>query len=398
MVTLAPIQLDITSVPTIPPPGSPTVIGVIAGSAAIPADSLRSVGDTVSKPIAIRTLAQAEAAFGITGYAYETARLALSLADLFVVGVLFDTSGAAADVNSDAISAIGAMDRVVQETGRKPGVVIVPGFLDVAANPTKRISTYQDFVGAEETDANNLVTALQTVCEKIRAVGFAGGAGRASTPAGIVAATTWITNNGGPRILGVAQNVETPYVANLPGEIFLAANLARNDALNGISDSFSNRAIFGITSVDTPRSFEYFGSTSDAIQLRATSITSIVRDATGVWRVIGGLMRTANPTDPLRYVGVRRLVDTISERVVQFAVNRWNRNMTDNFIDRLVQDVKDYLGLLVSAGVLLRVTVGPDTVRNTPVARAAGLVYVAIQLFHPSINEQINFSVEVNLA
>ena len=79
MVTLAPIQLDITSVPTIPPPGSPTVLCVIAGSDAIPAATLRAPGDLVSMPSAIRTLGQAAIAFGDTGYAYETARLALSL-------------------------------------------------------------------------------------------------------------------------------------------------------------------------------------------------------------------------------------------------------------------------------------------------------------------------------
>ena len=178
----------------------------------------------------------------------------------------------------------------------------------------------------------------------------------------------------------------------------MAANLARNDALNGISDSFSNREVVGFTSVFPRRSFEYIGSTSDALRLRNNYISTLARDPNGVWRVIGGLMRTTNPLDPLRYLGVRRLVDVIAERVVQFAVNRWNRNMTDNFIDRLVTDVRSYLGLLVSSGALRRAVVGPDTVRNTPTARAAGLVYVAIQLFHPAINEQINFSVEVNLA
>ena len=192
--------------------------------------------------------------------------------------------------------------------------------------------------------------------------------------------------------------MQTPHVADLPGEILLAANLARNDSLNGISDSLSNRELVGLTSVNTVRSFEYFGDTSDAITLKARHITSIVRDDTGIWRAIGGTMRTTEATDPLRYIGVRRLVDSIAERIVRFAINRWNRNMTDNFIDRLVKDVHGYLGLLTSSGTLRRATVGPDTVRNTPVARAAGLVYIAVQLFHPAINEQINFSVEVNLA
>ena len=91
-------------------------------------------------------------------------------------------------------------------------------------------------------------------------------------------------------------------------------------------------------------------------------------------------------------------MDAIEARIVELAVNRWNRNQTDNFIDRLINDADDYLQLLVSAGVLSRAVVTPDTVRNTVSARASGLVYVAISIVHPAINEQINYSMEISLA
>ena len=388
-MVLAPITVDVTSVAQISPPASLTVIGLVAGL-----EDLSTVLALPARPQLVQTMQEAELYFGSAGDMYKAIRLIYSIANVRIIGSMFSAADAAT-IEDNAIEAITAMERAVQLTGFKPTIVAVPGFNDPASPVTKELSTHRSLVGAESSIASDIVTQLKTTVEKLRAIGIADAAIAANT---LATAIAWDSSNGGERLLAIPQEVDAPAGTDISGAAFLAGNLARNDAIYGISDPFSNREVVGLTSVVPPRSFEYFGTTSDALILRNNNLTSVVRDINGVWRVIGGIMKTAVSTDPLRYIGVRRLVDAIEARIVELAVNRWNRNQTDNFIDRLINDVDDYLQLLVSAGVLSRAIVTPDTVRNTVSARASGLVYVAISIVHPAINEQINYSMEISLA
>ena len=275
-------------------------------------------------------------------------------------------------------AAYAAMRSAATTTGRKPIVVIAPD--------ETRIDT-------DDGDADTGATGLRTLATQLKGIAICDAA--YST---IVIATAWDNNNGGARTIGIPQQVTTPRKANLPGSSFLAAALVRNDALYGVNDSFSNREVVGITSVNPTRSFEYTDETSDALALRAVYLTSIVRDPFGTWRVVGGTMKSgASPaTNPLRYIGVQRMVDAIESRVIEFALDRWNRNMRSNFIPRLVSDVQGYLDLLIGAGIL-RTGVASPSDENTATTRAAGLVYVSVDVTFPAINEQVNFDVEVAL-
>ena len=165
-------------------------------------------------------------------------------------------------------------------------------------------------------------------------------------------------------------------------------------------DSFSNRAILGPAEITPGRSFEYVNDSSDAVTLRDEFITSIVRDIDGTWLVVGGTMKAGvNPaSNPLRYVGVQRTLDNIEAQTVRLARRRWNRNQKANFVSRLVADVNDYLSLLKTNGILGNGSVAfPHPTQNTRLARAAGLVYVAIDARFPAVNEQINYDVEASL-
>ena len=373
-MVLAPITVDVTSVPQTLPPASTTVIGLVAGL-----EDLSTVLAIPARPQAIRTLADVELYFGSAGDMYKACRLILSIVDVRIIGCMFSAADAAT-IEQNALDAIVAMERAVQITGFKPTLVSVPGFHDPANPATKELSTHRPLVGGESSIANDIVTQLKTTVEKLRAIGIADAAIAANT---LNTATLWDENNGGERLLAIPQEVDAPAGDDISGAAFLAGNLARNDAAFGISDTFSNREVVGLTSAKPPRSFEYFGNSSDAVVLRNSNLTSVARDINGVWRVIGGIMKTADANDPLRYIGVRRLVDAIEARIVELAVNRWNRNQTDNFIDRLVNDADDYLQLLVSAGVLSRAFVIPDPASNTATARASGLVYIAMGIVFP---------------
>ena len=141
MVTLAPIQVDITSVPTTPPPGSLTVVGVVAGVEYIP-PLIRSISETVSRPIAIQNLDDAQLAFGLDSYAYLAAQHVLAISDTYVLGILFEIGDRDAngvplvvyadrdpdDIKADGIQAISDMESAVQSAGLKPSVIISPGW------------------------------------------------------------------------------------------------------------------------------------------------------------------------------------------------------------------------------------------------------------------------------
>ena len=126
--------------------------------------------------------------------------------------------------------------------------------------------------------------------ERLRAIGIADAAIAANT---LATAIAWDGNNGGERLLAIPQEINAPAGDGISGAAFLAGNIARNDALNGLSDTPSNREAVGLTTAQPPRSFEYFGNTSDALLLRNNNLTSVVRDINGTWRMIGGTMKTA---------------------------------------------------------------------------------------------------------
>ena len=73
----------------------------------------------------------------------------------------------AATIEANAIDAIVAMERAVQITGYKPTLLAVPGFNDPANPATKELSTHRSLIGAESSDASNVVTQLKTNCGKI---------------------------------------------------------------------------------------------------------------------------------------------------------------------------------------------------------------------------------------
>ena len=390
-----PILVNVTSIDQVLPIPTPTVIGIIGTGDPTATDF---VGYNV--PTAVNTLADAEAQFG-AGTVRDAVRIAELLADVWVVGCMFDDTATDADVKGPERSAeiqisLDAMERAVTHTGRKPSILAIPN------------ETYQGFalnsLGAATGGVSPAAAALQITCNNMKIIGIADG-----PPQPIIGATAisipgdWMAANGGNRMLAIPQIVGIPGMAvtiapppgsYLNGSSYLAALMARNDALFGIADSFSNRPAGSIREVLPERSFEYTTDDNDAIVLRANNFTSLVRIVDGTWRVIGGTLKTASATDPLRYVGIRRMVDQVRDTVILFGQTRWQRSQDMNLISGLLGDVYDYLEALQTLKVISSFTARSIT---TPADNAGGLLRIAIELFFPAVNEQIEFDVEVSL-
>ena len=160
-MVLAPITVDVTSIPQTPPPASLTVIGLVAGL-----EDLSTVLSVPGRPHAVRTMRDAELYFGSAGDMYKAIRFILSIVDVYIVGCMFSAADVAT-IEDNAIEAIAAMERAVQITGYKPTLLAVPGFNDPANPATKELSTHRSLMGAESSDASNIVTQLKHYCGKI---------------------------------------------------------------------------------------------------------------------------------------------------------------------------------------------------------------------------------------
>ena len=380
MVSRAPVQITVVSTQTTPLSTVDTVIGIVGGNDGADAGiSLEQGGQTAMR--AINDASEIADAFG-TSTAANAARLLFSYVNANIVGIVVDTTldGTAgtpvtdATIDANYVSAIASFETALTVVGHKPTILCLSG-----------------------RNGSTVTAQMKTTLEKMSAVGFI-----TADSTSITNAKNWSTTNGGPRLYPIPQTVTAVgggvTFSAMPGDDFLACALVRNDSLFGVNDNFSNRPLLGVSSVDPRRSFEYTSAVSDAVDLRNSYLNSVARDVQGNWIVIGGQAKTSSATDPLRYIGVRRMADVITERIAQIGIERWNRNQVANFMDGLIADVNSYLSLLILNGTLREGSGATYGAGDSPTARAAGQANVGVSLIFPSINELVNFDVTVSLA
>ena len=375
-MTMAPIVINTDFTPQPVFATTPAVVGVLAE---------KVTGGSANKdtPTAVRTVAAATAAFGATSKITALCKEVFAKSNAVVVGCVFDPNSDIPSRSAGIVAAVAAIKTSLSATGFKPTILIAPGetFNEVSDEP----------VGT----AHTLAALLNTTAGEMNAACILD-----AGPATRAIALAYNTANGGNRALIAAQTIQTGLVTKMDGSSFLASELAKNDGDFGVYDSFSNRPVSNVVSVDPARSFDYLDQNSDAVAMRRSAITSIVLspgEVGRVWRVIGGLVKVSPATNPLRYLGVRRGVDDIRRRLINLSVERYNRGMAGDFIDDLASDANDIMDLLVSAGVLVSGTVTASNPKNTDTARSAGLAYLAASVRFPSINESITFDVQVGL-
>ena len=414
MTLLHGIDVEFGAVAPSPPAESPTVIGVVGtGTAGSP------LADT-EVPTAVHNMDAAETQFGTEGSIFSACQAIFAQASVWVVGVRYDhtlsgiPSGSAfptnpapqdgdrfrfsaaatglsnardddgttittaaigdvfrfngtnwikqdgpSDTSTSITNCINALRNAETITGHKPTLLIAPGLTYDALN---------------DGSANTNVAHLASVAESLKAYVIADTAN--ST---IAVAKAWSTANGGNRVLPFPQQVVIPESSpdSIPMSGYMAGAIARNDGLHGVRDSISNRNLTHIVSVSPVYSFSYEDPATEAADLDSANLSVVVRSE-GAWLAWGGTTKYTPATDPRADVNIGRIFDGITTRAVRIARHMLGRGIRNDFVNRLVSNVQDYLDTLVTNGDLTSAVVEPDVVRNTDANIRRGRVYLKV--------------------
>ena len=313
----------------------------------------------LATPVAVGSLAAATAAFGTAGTLIDFCTNFYALASGTVVGIRYNHALTGNDLAAAVTAAIAALRTVDAVTGYAPTIILAPGLT---------------FDSTDAGVANANTTLLKTIAAELRAIAIAD-AGYASR----AVVKTYAGNNGGPRLLIVAQTVTTGEVASLHGSSYFAAAMARNDAEHGVRASLSNRPLPGLTSVTPVYGFDYRRAGNEADDLDNSDVTTIVRTRNG-YRAWGYRATYAPSTDDRRYLQVQRVVDEVELNAVLIAQDMVDAGITDDFPAGVAANVQAYLDTLLLRGDLNGATCEPDEARNTPTALRAGHVSVQLAL------------------
>ena len=333
-----------------------TVIGIVGtGTSGSPAAD-------VGVPVSVRKLSEATAQFGTAGTIIDACKHIYAVSNPVIVGIRYNHSLTSTGLVTAITAAIKALSNAEGVTGFRPSVILAPG---LTAN-TSNADT-----------ANAFATLLETISVSLPAIGISDAIldFTKNADALVTEAKAWKVNNTGTRVLVMAQEIETPQVAKLPGSSFLAGAIAANDLQNGVQDSISNRVIGNIVSVTPNLTFSYTDINTQAQDLDSVDITTLVRKR-GLWRAWGGQTTYASATDIRRFMGVVRISDAIDEDVERVAIGLVDRGLNDNFIDRWVQGVNEILRSRVLSGHVISAFAESDSVNNTRVNLIAGRPYI----------------------
>ena len=352
------VVTQVGAAPLPPLPDTDTIIGVAGtGTAGNPSSVLEM-------PHKVETLAEAQAAFGTSGTIIDAAEEFYAVNSGAFVGARYDHTGIGQNLIDTKNAALNALRSAEAVTGKKPTVVIGPG---LGANALNAV------------DANAFATLLNTVAEAIKAMALTDVLDDTTLDAETLkaAAIAYMANNGGTRTLPLPFKVSTPGNPNLWASSFMAAQVARNDSINSVADSISNRILLNLVNVHPAYSFSYTDGGSQAQQLDRAGLTTIVRPR-GIYRAFGGrFMRT----DLYRYMGVLRITDAVNEDIQRAAEERIDRFLPES-LGNWIDDCNDLVLARVGLRQLRSAAVFPDTVQNTRANLLNGRAYAKTELGH----------------
>lgn len=300
-MTTLPFGADITlaSVPTPITATTPTVTGVIglAGAGA--------QGATTNQLHLVHSLSEMVALVGTDGELHKWAQEFYTReSGQVLVGII-----AAYTANDDSdreTKADAALD--LFQAGHGP-TGLVASLIDIHDYGTNVES-------GSETDASHIVAKLETVCENIKALGFANypAAESAALSAWATSAATWATNNRKARVMCCVGTVLTAANADgIPASSVLVDKRAALDGSDGISEPLGNKAVTGIVGTyptipyNLDRSATLVGRT---LQNTAASSVSFLANYRG-WKTVRGVLASDNNR---KYESILRAVDVAEAR------------------------------------------------------------------------------------
>jgi phage tail sheath protein FI len=253
---------------------------------------------------------------------------------------------------------------------------------------TPRILCAPGFTSDRTGDlANAVVTELQGIASRLRAIIIADGPNTTRTEA-----ITYRDDWGSDRIYvvdpfckvwdtGTSQNVDQPASARVAGII------SRMDNDKGFWWSPSNQIINGITGVSRPIDFSLSDTNCEANLLNENEVATIVqKDGYRLW----GNRTTAS--DPMwAFLSVRRTADMIYESIEDAFLWAMDRPMSANLVLDIQESVNAYLRHLTTLGAILGGKCWMDPSLNSKEQLMAGKLFLDFDIEPPAPLEHLTF-------
>lgn len=153
----------------------------------------------------------------------------------------------------------------------------------------------------------------------------------------------------------------------------VAALIASVDDAEGYHVSPSNHTLDGVIGLERPIGFDLRDPNSEANQLNAAGITTVI-NAFGTGFRLWGNRSSAFPgsTHPEVFIPVQRTADVIAESIEQSVMNRQDQPIDDALIDSIKEDVNSFIRTLVARGALIDGECRFDPAQNPTTEIAAG--------------------------
>lgn len=241
------------------------------------------------------------------------------------------------------------------------------------------------------TATQAVATALDSLAQKLRAIGIIDGPGTTDE-----AAMEYADNFGSRNLFMVDPGVQywdttASKTVDAPGSAWAAGLFAWTDAEYGFWASPSNKEFVGITG--TTRAVEYLDGdeTCRANLLNNANITTIIRD--DGYRLWGN--RTLSSDPKWAFVTRVRTLFILMDAVQ--AGHKWavDRSITKTYVKDVTDGLEAFMRDLKAQGAIINFEVYPDTELNTASQIAQGKVYWRIRFTDVPPAENPNFLFEV---
>jgi len=236
-----------------------------------------------------------------------------------------------------------------------------------------------------------VATALDSLAQKLRAIGILDGPGTTDE-----AAMLYADNFGSRNLFMVDPGVQywdtdLSQTVDAPGSAWAAGLFAWTDAEYGFWASPSNKEFTGITG--TTRAVEYLDGdeTCRANLLNNANIATIIRD--DGYRLWGN--RTLSSDPKWAFVTRVRTLFILMDAVQ--AGHKWavDRSITKTYVKDVTDGLEAFMRDLKAQGAIINFEVYPDTELNTASQIAQGIVYWRIRFTDVPPAENPNFLFEV---
>lgn len=184
-------------------------------------------------------------------------------------------------------------------------------------------------------------------------------------------------------------------VENSPYSQWFMGVISAVDATEGYWVSPSNHQIQGVVGNEIPVSFDPSDTTSQANQLNANGIVTVINrfpeDQSVLKPFVWGNRSSLFPTstDPITFMCGQRVLDIIDDSVDIASLPYVDKPINNATLDSIREEVLKFIRTLISRGALIDGTVFIDPAKNTPEQLAAGQFTLTKDLMFTTPMERI---------